>query len=219
VLLAAFKIQLGDLPTWLGVILAAVGGVVAYLLYIRETRRDERAAAERRERDAEARRAQAALVSAWHETEIRSVRSLKHPRSKPLPTAVDGAQVRNASELPVYDVAIDFYAIDGDKMLDVGEISKRVIPPGTVFVDAPPEFTIGTEQIEEFAVAISFRDAAGRRWTRYANGILDEDPDRYLPRPAMPHGLQPPGARRIRHIGLTTAALAVIGVATLLLLA
>jgi hypothetical protein len=166
-------------------------------------------------------------VSAWYDTVERSTRPRMAGHIGPGPATrwSRGAYVLNASELPVYDVMIEFHVVtatvnDEDQTVEVGAaVHRRIVPPGTIFVDGPEKLSTRLREIKEFAVSISYRDTAGRRWIRDANGVLEEDPDRNLPRPAMPR----PRVRRTlgslardRRAVWPIAALVVAGVVVLL---
>jgi hypothetical protein len=62
---AEFHLRLGDVPTWVGAILAGVAGVAAFRVYLIESRRDQQTEKERRAREDDVRRAQAMRVVAW----------------------------------------------------------------------------------------------------------------------------------------------------------
>jgi arabinogalactan oligomer/maltooligosaccharide transport system substrate-binding protein len=200
------KIHWGDAPTWLGVVLAAVGGFVALRLYVREADRDERAAEERRARDLEARRAQAALISAWYDIQEQEYRSNLDGEMRY--TYRWGAYLRNASELPVYEVKIDFYAVVEGIERPAGTESRRVVPPGLIFVQTPWDLATFPQEstMDSYVVSITFRDTAGQRWTRDTNGQL-------LPFDVGPSTDRQP---RLRRVGWTAAALVVIGILLLL---
>jgi hypothetical protein len=133
-------------------------------------------------------------------------------------TDARGTYLRNASELPVYEVTIDFYNESADSFLeDVGTVRGRIVPPGLTFVDGPERLRTDFWETKDFVVEISFRDTAGRQWIRFADGMLSEDRNSSLPRPAKPHNVQFPRIRQTRRNGWQAAALVVIGVAVLLI--
>lgn len=195
----------GDVPTWVGVFAAIAAGVVGVFLYRIESKRDQRAEDDRRlaaedrraaaedrrraeeDRRAEiedARRAQADKVAAW----FGSVEEASRARAR-MPgyfTRRYGVYIRNASDLPIYDVRVEFYYVqdrtDGTSAWDPrhrgSSVEKlRAIPPqGTEFVDMPEAIRSQVDDISEamYMAGIEFRDAAGNRWKRDPRGQLQE---------------------------------------------
>jgi|ERR1700722_3438738 len=120
------------------------------------------------------RRGQAALVTAWF-------------ASFPVPTrgpafSYWGAAVRNASDLPVFDVRVSFYFIEepvaGMEWTPVlrGSAPKaiQVLPPQderSVYI--PDDIARQDECSDQvYAVGITFADAAGNNWERDPRGAL-----------------------------------------------
>ncbi|WP_051110606.1 sugar ABC transporter substrate-binding protein [Longispora albida] len=150
-----------DWPAWISAIasvltllFAALAGWVAFRVYRIESRRDEAAAADQSDRAAQARRAQAALVSAWW------------GRHSSLP----GIFVRNASEVPVYQASVSLIDPVGVGLAEVVELP--VVPPADQPVFHPVMGIGGTPR-----VVFGFTDAAERRWIRDQRGGLHESDD------------------------------------------
>jgi hypothetical protein len=184
----------------LGVAAAVVAGIAAFLLYAVESRRDRlaeedrrlaaedrRLAAEDRRRAEEdrlaqiedAHRAQADKVAAWYGSYDQRPGA---PAMAVLP--VYGALIRNASDLPIYDVRVIFYFVHHLQTgssewepIERGRASEdlRVIPPDqTEFMRIPDGILWQVDNLDQgrdnFVVGIEFRDAAGNRWKRDARG-------------------------------------------------
>lgn len=85
-----------------------------------------------------------------------------------MPRASHGAWLRNASEVPVYDMHIRWYLSGGE---ECGRESIAVLPPTDhphfVRLSTPPE-NFGTDLF----VRVAFRDASGRGWVRAEDGRL-----------------------------------------------
>lgn len=177
----------GDVATWvlavttlLAFVAAAFAGLVAYQLLAVESARDLRAEEERAERRDADRRAQAARVTAWYGTwRSRSV----FPQS-PMPDwPAYGAVIRNASDLPVYDVRVAF-CIGVDPAAGVDWRSGMrysspdlipVVPPGEERAEIPNQTRdqeAAGESEAKWLVALEFTDAAGHRWLRDPRGRL-----------------------------------------------
>jgi hypothetical protein len=89
--------------------------------------------------------------------------------------------VRNASDLPVYDVVVEFHftspRIDGGVWtLARGQTKRRLLTPGDSFVQAPDAMLREIVDTDAYVVALSFRDAGNRRWRRDPDGVLTEVP-------------------------------------------
>lgn len=179
---------LGDWATWVqsaatvGALVAAiVAAVVAQKVYNIESERDERTAEERRVRFEAERRGQADKIAAWYAW------LPQHHSGNP---GIDfrtpfgwSAFVRNASDLPIYDVDVEFYYVvpdapDGNVPGRRGTIDRiPVLPPqDEVAKIAPSEMLdqVAAEAQDNHAVAIEFRDATGTRWRRDIYGKLTE---------------------------------------------
>jgi hypothetical protein len=185
-----YKPDWGDVPTWAAAVFALIAGLiawrafvvsqrayrVAHQIYQIESERDERAAEERRERDKAERRAQADKVATWL--------GRAAPATGVEPRVV-GANIKNASDLPVYDVAVSFCHSPAENSNEQRLWNPRntrtdafmVIPPHeTVFEVFPPSAIQDAGGLEEreWTVTIRFRDAAGVRWERDPYGKLTE---------------------------------------------
>jgi len=188
--------------TTLGAFLAAAfAGLVAYDLLTVENTRDLQASAERafadkererteREREEsravaareqaaqreDAERAQASKVTAWFDDH--QVGIMPAVVSMPPEPMYDwAAKVRNASDLPVFDVRVFFYWVDDprdgrpwttqERYASVERL--RVIPPEQTRHLILPQTVLPTgEKInrDSYLVAIEFTDANGVRWRR-----------------------------------------------------
>lgn len=123
-------------------------------------------------REVAERAAQADSVAAWATTVDHEFAELTVPRSL-------GAVVRNASSLPVYNLVVTFIGPDGT---DRARITVPVFPPGEDQFHCPieprrperqdDEVPVYAESFSEFAVALTFRDTAGRTWVRDQHGQL-----------------------------------------------
>jgi hypothetical protein len=172
---AAARLDWGDVPTWLGVLLAGAAAAVALLLYLRDAERDRQAEADRRARLDEDPPTQATRVGCWYGRAEGQI----GPHQSPVP--VWGAVVRNASDLPVYDVIVEFHfaspRIDGSLWtLARGQTRRRLIPPGESFVPMPDAMLREIVDTDSYLVAMSFRDAGNRQWRRDPDGVLTEVP-------------------------------------------
>jgi hypothetical protein len=130
---------------------------------------------ERKRAAEEKRRSHAALVTAWFTWD--EVTSSLHPAKG------WGATIRNASDLPVFDVRVTFNYIaeqaNGREWAAVprGTLVKpvRVFPPlSQQHHLIPDEVRRQIDQCSDdvYAVSITFTDAAGNRWERDAHGTL-----------------------------------------------
>jgi hypothetical protein len=188
VLGAVFRnsIQWGDAATWVlaatsTVALWAAGfaGAVAYRLLEVELGRDRVAAEERRAVADERRRAQAARVAAWFGS-WGDDDGYPAGMSGPPGRLRWGAVIRNASDLPVYDVRFSYHvAVDPGRRGRTWRAGERfqsrdiipVIPPG-VERSAIPNYVREEQADGRWLVAVSFTDADGRRWRRDVHGML-----------------------------------------------
>ncbi|MER7455629.1 hypothetical protein [Micromonospora sp. NPDC126480] len=190
------RAELGDVATWIGSIanvatlgLALVAGIVGFQVYKIESDRDMRAEDERRERALDERRAQAELVSTWFaKGEPSALRTRSGSGSGSGRTILWGdgwwgANIFNASNLPIYDVVVFFrpseIAGHPDRVDEYAIPSEaiRVVPPhqGEVMVPMPNELheAVPAENRQHMVdVSMEFRDAAGQRWLRDWEGFL-----------------------------------------------
>jgi hypothetical protein len=197
----------GDIPTWLlaittllAFLAAAFAGLVAYDLLKVETARDQsaaeersRAAADRRQLEGERatqreadRRAQASKITAWFDYYTPGLTREEERSATAVGRATRhawGALVRNASELPVFDVRVFFYWVndpgDGRRWTTEQRYASldrfRVIPPGhTRQSDLPDSVRITERECngDVYLVGIEFTDASGARWIRNERGAL-----------------------------------------------
>lgn len=151
------RLNLGDVPTWLATIGAAVAAYFAARAYLAERRRDDVAADILRQE-------QASQVAVW--TEYRD-----HPHTGE-PEAADCFRFRNASQLPIYDVCVFSYSYDKSSdfktAVPVGRFRLGTIPPSP---DARLRIAYLNNRCR-WAFAIEFRDAAGVVWYRDLHGVL-----------------------------------------------
>jgi hypothetical protein len=195
--------------TLLAFLAAAFAGLVAYDLLQIEAGRDLKAAEERTRTDAErreaakerdaarraadveraaqrdaARRAQASKVTAWF-AQYDPV-AAGYPGSPSLESNLVtwGGAVRNASDLPVFDVRIFYFRVndrrDGspwtaDQVYASADII-RVIPPGQTRNEELPQRV--REQYQGcndqlYVVSVEFTDADGARWYRNERAALE----------------------------------------------
>ena len=94
-----------------------------------------------------------------------------------------GARIRNASDLPIFDVQAFFHHIHETRsggdwepvMRGATEEKIRVFPPQTDrFVEIPEQVRTMMDLIDQsvYVVSIEFTDAAGKRWERDPRGAL-----------------------------------------------
>jgi hypothetical protein len=143
-----------------------------------ETRREDRFAEQQRV-------AQAALVAGWTGEKTFDVEWYGPPNKAmesliPKTHTVDGVWLRNASDVPVTSVQYRLYLADEPcaKIRMVG-----TVPPGdepTFVSDHEDDREIANPSVQiiggHYRVALSFKDAAGRRWYRHPDGELEEGP-------------------------------------------
>jgi hypothetical protein len=135
-------------------VFSAVGTVGAFMLGFTLLRREHRREADRAE---EEHRAQAAQISAWIEAQRR-----------PDGTREVAFHVHNASDMPIYEVALPLPA---PAQQEPTEEFIGLVPPGqTIRRAAPAEWQ--RSYLEPEPVQIEFLDSAGRRWTRDEQGTL-----------------------------------------------
>lgn len=180
----------GDVPTWFagGVAILALiaarqaGRTALRLLEVEELRENRATEAEEQRREAQERAEQADLVASWIDVEgMRRGTSL--PRW--------GTLLQNASSLPVWDVVVEIFGPNASTPRH--RFSLSLLPPGRSFepwgnnelrsrkedavaMTEHSSVALADDQYQEdprdFRVAISFRDAAGRKWRRTKEGVL-----------------------------------------------
>jgi hypothetical protein len=174
----------GDVPTWiqaiatvLALIAASVAAVVAWKVLGVERRRD-------RQRQGAEERAQAEKVAAWPSV-VRT--DPADPNSAPK----WGAAVRNASDLPVYQVHVEYRPITPGRgqMAIVSEVvppgdwrpSGRELYPSETRYPNPSVYPGGSTlrraaqddlPDRNFVISLRFTDAANRVWHRDRYGVL-----------------------------------------------
>jgi hypothetical protein len=156
------NLDLGDVPTWLATIGAAFAAAFAFRALRVEQRRDDR------QEIADA-SAQAEQVAAWVAENVQ-----QRPGGARAKTMV--VALRNASDLPAYDVTLTVLAIGGSTDLE----TIPVLPPGETSIILPRDIVLpvlggipGRANFpRDVSVRMLFRDAAGRHWLRDEKGAL-----------------------------------------------
>jgi hypothetical protein len=149
-------VQWGDVPTWLASVGAVVAGGLAFKVYRIEGKRDRKA-------EEDQRRLQAARVSGWF-----GLISWQPDLPGGPARQFWKAKVRNLSDLPIYDVQIEFHKTAMQSGAPFNREVVAVLPPGDdEFFDAP-------DDERDYVIALRFRDAAGVAWYRDARGFLSE---------------------------------------------
>ncbi len=176
---------MSDLTDWItalstvGATIGTVGAVVTSLWLARKGDRDAG------RRDA---RRQADRVSAW----IIPYDGKQDRGSQGI--VYVGLSIRNASDLPVYDLIAEVVGAQGGRRTAVGDNLENNITLGAFVGTVPPGeaktriATHGRGMNVRFGIELAFRDAAGRCWLRHGDGTLvpiDKEPvDLFgLPRP------------------------------------
>jgi hypothetical protein len=177
--------------TWLSfavaVLAALLAGAALFLVHRGQRAAGDRfATAERwyREWHEERVSAQATLVCAWPVSE-------RETFEKVITRGVVGAAVRNASQMPVYQVEIRYH--DPDAAWTAVRRLVRVPPDGApqVFAGFDEEHTEGAPSPErvnddgsirlapsaDMLVELRFTDGNGRRWVRHTSGDLHQHHD------------------------------------------
>jgi arabinogalactan oligomer/maltooligosaccharide transport system substrate-binding protein len=185
-------VQWGDVPTWLGAVatfvalaFAAIAARAARDVYRIESHRDEDAEVDRRSRDLENRRSQAAKVSGWCGYGGVTLTGKTIDR-------IQGLLLRNASELPVFDLTTRYFVRQGaNTYAPVVRVPASaqwpdghkgwvipILPPQdhAVFFSIPEEVFAGVHANlrDTIAPGLTFRDADGVRWQRHPSGALEE---------------------------------------------
>jgi hypothetical protein len=194
----------GDVPTWVSAVTtilalaaAVVAAVIARRLYKIESERDRRteadrsAAAEDRRLAAEdrlraeedrlaqiegERRTQADKVAAWWGHPVEPDGRVR--------TNLWKVCVRNASDLPIYDITLLLLAPDEQAdgtwaPIPLGSFPAPVaaVPPSdTIYVDVPSPVAGDVRFVADKnnIIGVEFRDATGTRWKRDPQGVLTE---------------------------------------------
>jgi hypothetical protein len=156
-----FGLDPGSLPAWLSLVAGVAAGSIALRNLIHD-RRDRRTS-------------QAGKVAAWmgsdQQRDFVTKQQAPGPMGMSFPTLdvvwsdVTGAYLRNASELPVRDVQLDFHR--GGEIAGITTVG--LLPPSS-----EPEFHAAPGGADE--VALRFRDARDRLWERDVHGRLTERP-------------------------------------------
>lgn len=179
----------GAFPDWFAAVatFAAFGAAAVAARYAadvqqRESRRDQARARDQR-------RAQASVVAAWPDS-VRWGTRQEDGLDEDDMTVVTGvsAFLRNASDVPVTEVRIDFtFVLLGDDAKPIGAarmgserraILEPTLEPITVWLssvtDENPILVPDADEAArtEVRVDITFTDSAGRRWHRSAAGVL-----------------------------------------------
>jgi hypothetical protein len=150
---------------------------------IERIRAQREAAAERAAQREDAHRAQASRVTAWFAHFHSGTSELLSPTRSIAPATWGGA-VRNASDLPIFDVRIFYFRVndsrDGSPWTAVHVYASidiiRVIPPEQTRTEELPQRVRG--QYEDcndqvYVVGVEFTDADGNRWYRNERAALE----------------------------------------------
>jgi hypothetical protein len=163
----------GDVPTAVGAAVS-LGALIAAIVAAKsarkildvELRRDD-------ERDKAEQRQQAEKIAAW------PTLAPANPQLSRGSTIKWGIAVRNASELPVYQVGLIHESIPAGGGRHT--VVQELVPPGdwvligrTLYARADVPRTSLNEKVpdRDFVLSIAFTDAAGQRWTRDRDGRL-----------------------------------------------
>jgi arabinogalactan oligomer/maltooligosaccharide transport system substrate-binding protein len=167
-MLTTAQLNWGDVPSWVGLsltllalIFAAAAAVYASRAYKIESERDRINSEVRTEQAFAARRAQAALISAWWGRGAAPDGRSGHAA---------GAFVRNASEAPVYQAHVTVIHPDG--RIPALKIDLPVVPPSEIAAFHP--ISEGLRGAGDHRVRLTFTDSAGVRWMRDPYGRLLE---------------------------------------------
>jgi len=161
--------------TLLLVAAAVVAGVFSFRLLRTERDRDDRA-------EIATRAAQASLIASWADCEIGHEYG-KKPGAPTTHYLAVFAVLRNASQLPVYDVSIDWklFAV-GKAEPTLGRWWQNVVPPDATPSQCDPEVEIRLplldpedwrSQLDRVQTILEFRDAHGHWWRRGSDGRLE----------------------------------------------
>ncbi|MEJ3748456.1 hypothetical protein WEI85_34875 [Actinomycetes bacterium KLBMP 9797] len=153
------SLDLGDVPTWLATVGAGIAAYFASRAYLIERRRDAVAADILRQE-------QASHVAVWTDYG-------PHPYTNE-PDGADYFVLRNASQLPIYEVIVFSYSFERTSSIEtarpVGQFHLGTVPPEPT----PTTHTAYLSTTSAWAFAIQFRDAAGVVWYRDPRGELWE---------------------------------------------
>ncbi|WP_244872184.1 hypothetical protein [Catellatospora sp. TT07R-123] len=202
---------MSEAPNWISAVATVIGSIgtvgaliATYRLLRREADRDAITAQDRQGRQAEESARQARLISGWHSTRYDVTEEVYE----------HGAFIRNASELPIYDVQVFWRRVMTDDQtfeaawanVWIYHIEIPVLPPAKepLYQEMwAPNYSffnlLEREGYPKLAVEIEFRDAAGRCWRRDHGGDLSavtetKRPDRRRWAPVQ--------ARRPRPVGV-----------------
>jgi hypothetical protein len=172
------SMQWGDVPGWVNAATTAVALLAAmvaaraawHVLRIEQVCEDDRKGTEAR--------AQAERIAAWP-----SLWEVDDPDDTE-PGFVWGAAIRNASDLPAYQVHVQFTPIGGSG--GEGTIVIELVPPGSWRLEggalspATGGQSLPAREVTDalprvFQIGLRFMDAAGRTWNRDVRGVLTED--------------------------------------------
>lgn len=166
------NIDWGDFPTWISAVttfgaLVAAGWVVS--IEVKRENRTEKLLDQQRADHARAE--QADHVAAWY-IRVESSRPGMPPGSQ--------INVRNGSRLPIYDVAVEL--LEGPETHRLPRVA--ILPPGDhslPYPDAMREITAIFDsnakiraRLRALEIVLTFRDTAGRVWTRNQYGSLTQ---------------------------------------------
>jgi hypothetical protein len=129
------------------------------------------------------RSAQASKVAAWYGSRQQNVtrRTGDTVQTEIIPEPVWGAFLRNASDLPVYDVHVRFeFPLTGidDEIWNSRTFERQVLPPSDtpihekIDVGALRAYSGDREMDAQVRLVIEFTDSQGIRWHRDIKGCL-----------------------------------------------
>jgi hypothetical protein len=154
----------------------ALAAVFAYLAYRKQHRRDltdqaeisrrlDEVETERRTRAEAERRAQAETVCVWADV-------VNNQGSRVVGMRHLSALIRNASNLPVHEVGLEFSTDGGSSYTEhldaIGPSTEPVVVPVSHAWLKP----MNADERDTVRVSMTFRDAAGRSWRRTSTGQL-----------------------------------------------
>ena len=169
----------GDIPTWLLTLAAVVAGWYTHRIYKIESGRDQERADERRAE-------QASRIAAWIEMR-QGIPPAQRDQMRPFSEQYPGhyCVLRNASDLPVYNVMLSyrFRRSDGSEDLPGADDPLRpVLPPGEQPLKLGWDVLGRWEQPHDvhyisMQVRLVFTDASRRAWCREFDGrLVDRGP-------------------------------------------